>query len=157
MKPFLPVFALLLCSGFAFCQTTSQPGPSDLKKLNWLAGGWTRTNTKPGRSGHERWTRLNDAEWEGLGIALHGRDTTFVEILKIVLKDGSICYVADLVENKQPTYFKFTEITDHGFVCENPQHDFPKKISYQKTGDTTLKATISGDGRFVDYFFEKQK
>jgi len=46
-------------------------------------------------------------------------------------------------------------ITDNSFVCENPQHDFPKKISYLKEGNK-IKATISGDGKSFDYLFEKK-
>ena len=99
---------------------------------------------------------MSDLEWQGVGLTLHGKDTAFVEKLKLVVKEGRICYVADLVENKQRTYFAFTEISDHGFVCENPEHDFPKKIAYQHEGNT-MKATVSGNGRFVDYFFERQK
>jgi hypothetical protein len=47
-----------------------------------------------------------------------------------------------------------TEISAASFTCENPEHDFSKKIVYQKDGDK-LKATISGDGGSIDYFFEK--
>jgi hypothetical protein len=49
-----------------------------------------------------------------------------------------------------------TEITYTGFVCENPGHDFPKKISYHVEGHK-LKAQISGDGKSVDYIFERAK
>jgi hypothetical protein len=49
--------------------------------------------------------------------------------------------VSDVPEDKQPVYFAITEITETGFTCENPQHDFPKKIMYRKEGNQ-LKANV---------------
>jgi hypothetical protein len=86
---------------------------------------------------------------------MNGSDTSFVEKIRIVVKDNELNYVADVPENKEPIYFKFTELTATGFVCENPAHDFPKKISYQLDGKN-LKATISGDGKSMDYLFVKK-
>jgi hypothetical protein len=63
--------------------------------------------------------------------------------------------VADVPENKEPVYFKLTTITDHSFTCENPQHDFPKTISYIKDG-IKLKATISGNGKSIEYLFDRK-
>jgi len=127
-----------------------------LNQLRWLEGTWSRTNVKPGRSAQEYWTKISDTEWRGLGVTLNGSDTVFVEKLKLVAKDGSLYYVADVPENNQLVYFKMTEVTDQSFVCENPQHDFPKRIAYARTNNG-LKATISGDGRSIDYFFERRE
>jgi hypothetical protein len=77
-----------------------------------------------------------------------------LEKLKIVSRPDGIFYVADITENKAPVYFRMTEISNTGFICENPEHDFPKKISYQKDG-SKLKATTSGNGKSNDFFFEK--
>lgn len=124
-------------------------------KLTWLIGTWNRTNTKPGRSALEQWEQTSANELRGFGISLQGKDTTFVEKLRIIIKDNNIVYVADVAENQKPVYFKLTEISEIGFVCENPEHDFPKKIWYQLEGKK-LNAQISGDGKVIDYFFEKK-
>jgi hypothetical protein len=42
-------------------------------------------------------------------------------------------------------------------VAENPQHDFPKKISYRKINETELQATISGGNKSISYLFQKTK
>jgi hypothetical protein len=141
------VFAILV---------TSTYGQTDLKNLEWLTGNWTRTNPKPGRSGFEFWQRVSSTEMTGRGINLKGTDTTFVEKLKIVVNENSIFYVADVPQNKEPVLFKATEVTQSSIVFENPQHDFPKKITYAFDGQK-LKATISGDGKSIDYWFEKSK
>ena len=126
----------------------------DFSKLSWLEGSWNRTNAKPGRTASENWKKSAHGEWIGLGVSLKGQDTAFMEKLKILVKDNSIYYVADVAENEAPVYFKLTELTTSGFVCENPQHDFPKKISYKKEGNN-LKAITSGDGKSIDFLFVK--
>jgi hypothetical protein len=128
---------------------------NDLAKVDWLTGTWTRTNAKPGKTGLEVWTK-NGSELAGRGITMKGADTAFVEKLKIVSKDGKLFYVADVPENSSAVWFEFTELTAKGFVCENPKHDFPKKISYRLDGDK-LKATISGNGKEIDYLFVRKK
>ena len=154
MKQAIAILAFLLVS-FLECKSQTIPVAGDFKKLQWLEGTWTRTNAKPGRSDHERWVKNSESEWRGWGVAMSGQDTLFVEKLKLVIRDNTINYVADVPENKAPVYFKFTELTGDRFTCENPQHDFPKKISYERTGNK-LKAVVSGDGKSIEYLFEKK-
>ena len=155
MKLSAGLFLLLILS-FSISGWSQSPVAEDFSKLSWLEGTWTRTNiTKPGRSAHERWEKLNPNEFRGYGVNMQGQDTVFLEKISIVIKDNALYYVADVPENKQPVLFKFTSITTNGFVCENPDHDFPKKIIY-RLEEKKLKAQISGNGKVVDYWFEKQ-
>ncbi len=129
----------------------------DLKKFEWLTGSWNRTNiSKSGRTAYELWSKKENGMFTGHGGVLQGRDTIFKERFCILAKDNAIYYVADVPENKQVVYFKVTEINDLGFICENSEHDFPKKIEYTFDG-VQLKAQISGNGKYVDYLFLKQK
>jgi hypothetical protein len=153
MKRILFLTILTFCLASSYCQ--SQKVADDFKKLEWLGGVWTRTNAALGRSGNERWVKISGIEWQGFGTTMKGQDTVFLEKLKLIIKDDAIYYVADVPENKQPVYFKLTEISEGRFVVENPQHGFPKKIIYQKDGDK-LQATISGDNKSVDYFFQRK-
>ncbi|MBN8575486.1 MAG: hypothetical protein J0L66_01015 [Cytophagales bacterium] len=125
-----------------------------IKDVSWLEGTWIRTNIKAGRAAHERWIKTNEG-LQGWGVNMNGADTTFVEKLRIVSKDSKLYYVADVSHNKESTYFLITEITPTSFTCENPEHDFPKKIVYQLDGNK-LKATISGNGKSIDYLFERK-
>lgn len=87
---------------------------------------------------------------------MKGNDTLFVEDVKLLIKDNEIYFVADIKENLNPVYFKLTKIESDEFVCENPDHDFPKKISYRLEGNS-LKAVTSGDGRENEFIFVRQK
>jgi hypothetical protein len=151
---FFIVLLIANCS-LANAQSIAKETSDNFNKLQWLTGTWNRTNTKPGRTAHERWEKKSDHELQGWGVNLKGQDTLFMEKLKIVIKDNAIYYVADVPENKEPVYFELTAISDTGFTCENPQHDFPKKIEYLLEGKV-LKATISGNGKVIDYLFGRK-
>ncbi len=153
-KPFL--FFIALSASFAgLCQAPSQNASADFKKLQWLVGNWNRTSVKPGKSGFEEWKRINEYELSGRGISMTGTDTTFIEKIGMIMKDNHIYYTADVPENKSVVFFKITELTPNGFTCENPDHDFPKKIVYKLEGNK-MTAVISGDGKSIPYTFERK-
>ena len=149
MMKLIVLVVLTIAATSAFAQTT------DIGKVEWLVGKWTRTNAKPGRSGVEIWTKKSATELVGRGISLKGTDTTFVEKLRIVVKDNKLFYVSDVPENKGEVWFGFTVLTENGFVCEDPKHDFPKKISYTLSGGE-LTAVVSGDGKMIDFVFKRE-
>lgn len=124
-----------------------------INDFKWMEGNWKRHNAKPGTSAFEVWKKTK-AGYEGLGVSMKGTDTTFVEKLKIVKKDGNIYYVADVSANAEPTYFKITSVSEGGFVSENPEHDFPKKIEYILEG-TRMTAIISAGEKKMGFVFEK--
>ena len=149
----------LLCAALVGSGQSASKGPllspeNDFKKLMWLEGTWNRTNAKPGWSGHERWTRLGDHELQGFGVSMVDADTVYLEKLRIIIMNEAVYYVVDVPENAAPVLFRMTEIGNRHFVCENAQHDFPKKITYW-VDDTQLNAMVSGDGKFNEFRFER--
>lgn len=119
--------------------------------FSWLEGTWQRQNTKPGSSAFETWNQ-SEGMLSGMGVTLKGTDTVFIEKLKIVNQKDTWYYVAEVSHNAAPTYFKITSFGKEGFVCENPDHDFPKKIVYALEDDRLI-ATISGDGKSIPFTF----
>ncbi|WP_416864460.1 MAG: DUF6265 family protein [Imperialibacter sp.] len=156
MKSILTITLLLSTASLSYAQSANAASAKNFKKLSWLEGTWDRTNVKPGKSAHERWEKDSKTKWIGFGVSLQGEDTTFLEKLSILVKNGSIYYIADVPENKTPVPFQFTQVSKQGFVCENPTHDFPKKIAYTLEGDR-LEVQISGDGQAMDFEFVKRK
>lgn len=126
------------------------------KKLEWLVGKWTRTNAKEGESGYEVWGKVSDLKLTGKGVTMKGKKTSFIENLEFMVKGNDIFYKVLVTGEKDPVYFKLTELSNDSFTCENPEHDFPKKISYKRNGNQ-VKAVISGDGQHVDYDFIRAK
>ena len=150
MRKFI-LLAIIFYSLKSFPQTAN-----DFSKLKWLVGEWRRTNITAGTSGLEKWVINSPVEMQGWGITMKGSDTSFIEKTKLLIKEGHIYYVADVLENKEPIYFKLVNINENKFTCENSLHDFPKKITYTRDGDF-LKATISGNAKSIDYFFERKR
>uniref|UniRef100_UPI004048657D hypothetical protein n=2 Tax=Roseivirga sp. TaxID=1964215 RepID=UPI004048657D len=148
--------ALLMISLLGSSQELpSKQTQKDFKKLEWILNKWNRTNLKQGSTAFESWTKESEYLFTGIGVTLKGTDTTFVEKLRIEIKEDKIYYVADVRENATPTYFLMSEITDQGFVSKNPEHDFPKVISYALVGNE-LTATISDGGeKKIPFVFKK--
>ena len=86
---------------------------------------------------------------------MKGTDTVFLEKIQIIAKDGELYYVADVKENEAPVPFKITSQTQEGFICENPNHDFPKKIEYKLNG-LNLTVVISAGSKSQEYLFVRQ-
>jgi hypothetical protein len=128
--------------------------PTHIEDLGWLVGTWKRMYNKSGHTGHERWFIDPEIGLRGYGVTMKGRDTVFVEKLRIVNGDDGLYYVADVIENPKPTYFKITSVTQNEFTCENASHDFPKNIHYRRKVKD-LVATVSGNGRSITYKFIK--
>ncbi len=130
--------------------------PANLSKLAWLTGTWERTNSlKPGRVQTETWKATANNLYGGSFVTVLNGDTTIAEKFSIVIKNNALFYVADVPDNSQPVYFKMVALADNGFVCENPSHDFPKKITYRYKGDN-LTATITDGYRMVEFVFKKR-
>jgi hypothetical protein len=128
---------------------------ANLDDLSWLEGKWMRTNVRADRTAFEPWQRQSTGTFTGVGATLREGDTVNVERLKIVARGDSLYYVADVPENPNPVYFAFTEMSSASFTCENPNHDFPKKIRYV-LAEGVLTATISGGGKPVTFTFRKE-
>ncbi len=153
MKKHVILLVLLTAVYSANAQT---PAPeAQLKQMEWLLGGWNRVNSPVGKSGYEYWQRKAEREWHGRGISMKGADTTFVEILKIVVEKNKLYYVADVPGNNKPVYFEITSVTEGAFICENPSHDFPKRIEYRYDGKQ-IRARVSAGAQGMDYVFERR-
>lgn len=152
IKKLVLMIAILLVANTSNAQETHQ---QKFKKLAWLTGTWNRTNAGAGKSGYETWTKVSDVKLTGKGVSLEGKKVVFVENLEFIVVGNDIFYTVVITGEKKPMYFKLTALSNDGFTCENPQHDFPKKITYQRNGNT-VKAVISGNGQSVDYIFVRK-
>jgi len=76
--------------------------------------------------------------------------------LEVIVKGDAIFYIVTVTGEPKPVYFKLTAINDHGFTCENPKHNFPKKITYSRSGNNA-KAVISDENKSINYLFAREK
>ncbi len=146
-----------LPSATAQSPTTSEAA---LENLAWLEGAWDR-ETRRGTT-TETWTRLGGGNYSGDATATprDGGAARGVERLQIALISDEVVYIAEPI-NQSRTEFKLTSWTESEFVFENPEHDFPQKIVYLRTGESTFTATISGpdangDTQEIDFPFTRR-
>ncbi len=127
-----------------FCLlVTLTPQTTSLSELAWIAGDW---QTAPGgrRQIEEHWTGVAGGTMMGVSRTVAGDKTVEFEYLRIEQRADGIYYVAHPKARCPATDFKLTKASATEAVFENPQHDFPKRIIYRKTGDDSLTASIDG-------------
>lgn len=132
----LPVLLALLVPAITQAQAAS-----DVARLRFLQGCWElRTAT---RVTHEQWMAPLGGTLLGMSRTVAGDVTRAYEFLRIAPIGGRVTYVAT-PSGQAETAFASTEITDSTATFENPAHDFPTRIAYQRAGTDSLVARISG-------------
>lgn len=129
--------------------------------FSWLNGQWAM----PEKEGTitEEWKSVNDSLMEGKSDFVKGDSVIPFETIRIFRKDTVFYYEAKAAgqNNEQPVAFKFTSFSDTGFVAENPQHDFPKRISYTLVNKDSIHAFIDGGaampGKRSDFYYSRKK
>jgi Domain of unknown function (DUF6265) len=132
--------ACVLTVMFAFLISAQTPTLAD---ISWISGDW---QTEPGgrRQIEEHWTSVAGASMLGMSRTVAGDKTVEFEYLRIEQRADGIYYVAHPKARCPGTDFKLTRASATEAVFENPQHDFPKRIIYQKTANDGLTASIDG-------------
>lgn len=112
-----------------------------IELARWLCGTWKNAVFNQSETWkHEGNTLI------GNGLALETKDTLFYERLEINLTANPMVYTSWVKGQNDGNgiEFELTASTEFSWVFENPQHDFPKKIKYIRTGTSTLEVFISG-------------
>ncbi len=120
---------------------TSQPATAKLDDLRFLQGAWSVERN--GTITEEFWSALRGGTMMGAGRTIKGDKTVFFEHLRIEQRGDDIFFVGQ-PKGQQPTDFKLVSFDGKRAVFENPQHDFPTKVIYEKIDDDTLRASIEG-------------
>ncbi|WP_258101305.1 DUF6265 family protein [Marinoscillum pacificum] len=147
--------AILMLAGLTLFISCSGQSDMSIKEIAWMMGNWERTDLKPGKKGYEIWS-LENADLVGMGVSITGSDTTFVEKLRIELVNNVFYYVAEVPGNSEPTRFEVTVLRQNYLKCENPTHDFPKEIIYERDGER-LTAIIAAGQKKMSFAFREMK
>ncbi|WP_317897469.1 DUF6265 family protein [Aurantibacillus circumpalustris] len=133
---------LISCSNET--KNTSDIGKMTIDQASWILGKWQNVSIEGSVSEH--WDKLNDSTYSGRGLFIQGKDTLSKEILSLEQHGVDLYYIPTV--NKQndgkAVNFKLSSMKENVMVFENPSHDFPQKITYNKITSDSLVATISG-------------
>lgn len=117
---------------------------TDMQKILWIVDNWVSAEGES-RS-YEEWKVVNENLYEGSSKTIKNSEVIFSEQLIIENSPEGIFYIADVEHNSAPAKFRMSSVSDSTVVFENPEHDFPKKITYQLEGGN-LHAFIEGPGK----------
>ncbi len=113
------------------------------KSTKILAGEWKLD----GKEVYESW-RTDGGSFVGKGFRIRDNVESVTETLEVKVIDGAVYYLATVPNqnNGAAVRFKLSSVTDDSVVFENPDHDFPKKIVYRRSGADALVAEVTGAG-----------
>jgi hypothetical protein len=129
----------------------------NMNSFYYLEGKWVIE--EKGRKIYEEWRRENDTLMSSSGYYVENGDTAFSEKVDLKKSGRDIFYIPDVEHNTGPVKFKLVNIVENKAVFENPRHDFPTKIIYEKINDNRLHASIEGmvEGKLkiIEYNFRR--
>jgi hypothetical protein len=140
MRSILLAAAFAALGSEAFGQNPAPP--AGIPDAAFLAGSWELVNGAT--RVEESWTCPGPDSMYATGRTLANGKTTFFEFLRIEARKDGVFYVAQ-PKGRPPTDFKLTRHEAGVLVFENPEHDFPKRITYTKSGSDGLVARVEGD------------
>ena len=139
----LAITSLVLTVTVISCQNETKAEQHQIEKASWLIGKWE--NKSDSGLLTESWKKENDSTYLGHSYFIKG-DTLHDEFVKLSEVGGNLVYspVVKGQNDGKAIEFKMTSATATKLVFENPAHDFPKKIVYNKISDDSIVAEISG-------------
>jgi hypothetical protein len=140
-------------TSFLLAWISIAPAPNaTIDQAAWVAGCWGRQGG--GRTVEEHWMKPAGGTMLGMSRTVANGKTAEYEFLRIVEQDGTLAYIA-LPSGQKEATFTLAAARPDELVFENPTHDFPTRIIYQKQPDGSLKAriegTMNGQPRGIDF------
>lgn len=114
----------------------------------WIAGCWS--GTRGAERFTERWTAADAVTLIGTAHTVKDGRLSAFEFLRVVVRGDRLVYIAQ-PNGAPPTEFVAApaDQAPTAITFANPQHDFPKRVGYRRTGPNGLTAWIDG-GTAVD-------
>jgi len=130
------------------------PALAQVDQVSWLTGCWQIAAGD--QVIDEQWMAPRAGVMLAMSRTVRGGRTTSTEFVTLRAVDGRLVYEAN-PSGQKPTPFPATAVSADRAVFENPAHDYPRRITYERAGDTALTASIDdGTGaKRVEYPFQR--
>lgn len=155
------LIAIIVCMAALSFRPVSKM--DNTKKFEWLKGTWMMKK-KNGGAIIETWIIGNDSTLNGESLSISATGISKVlESLELSHRKGEYYYTSTVKgqNNNQAVSFKITSHSETGFVAENPEHDFPKRIIYELIGKDSVHAFIDGGpdmpDKKSDFYYSRYK
>ena len=139
---------------FVLLAAAQKPQTTDVTQLAWFAGCWQIARGE--QVIDEQWMTPRAGVMLGMSRTVRAGRTTATEFVALRVVDGRVVYEAN-PSGQKPTAFPATTVSPDRAVFENPSHDYPKRIIYERQGDAAIMASIDdgAGGKRVDYPFHR--
>jgi hypothetical protein len=138
----LPALLLLISCGYAVAPQRADVASID--SLQWLVGEWVSEGKR--NITYESWQNgVGGLDGIGRSKSRESGEIKVTETLQLITKDNEILYVPTVAHNPGPVAFRLMQQVGDRFVFENPEHDFPKRIVYERIAPDQMRVTVSGD------------
>lgn len=121
---------------------------SDVEELAWMSGCWKMDGENSDSFILESWGKPYGMMVGTSQMVRSGKTRSF-EFLRIEKRKEGIFYVAKPSSANSETSFKLTSQSENQVVFENPEHDFPKRISYTREGEVMTANVSAGKKGFT--------
>lgn len=137
-------------------------GENSMEPFKWLLGDWQMER----KSGvlTESWKQVDDSSFEGKSyMTSKAGENKTLEEMQLIYRQKKYYFISAVPgQNKElPVSFMVNPISYGQFLAENPEHDFPRRISYQFMKPDSLHAWIDGGPtnveQRVDFYFSRKK
>jgi hypothetical protein len=126
--------------------------------VGWLQGCWRSTRGEA--TIEEQWMAPRGGTMLGMGRTVRGGKTTEYELVLIKEQNGRLAYEAHPSGQPSATFLS-SAVSEASIVFENPEHDFPQRVGYQRMGADSLQAWIEGQfngkSRRVDFSYQRAR
>ena len=128
--------------------------PQDVAQLAWFAGCWQIIRGE--QVIEEQWMAPSGGVMLSMSRTVREGRTTAMEFVTLRMVDGKIVYEAN-PSGQAPVAFTASFVSAGRVVFENPTHDYPRRISYERKGADAISAFIDdGTGsRRIEYPFQR--
>jgi hypothetical protein len=129
---------------------TCQPS-AKTADVAFLTGCWKFERN--GRVVEEHWLSPAGGTLMGVSRTVAGGKTVEFEFLQIRDMPDGLTYIAKPSSQSEAS-FRARSSTPDEIVFENPEHDFPQRIRYRRSGDTLharIEGTLDGKARTIDF------
>ena len=148
------MYALVLMLATAIAGFLQDPAPS-VRDLAWMSGCWE--SSRPNHHVVEQWSAVEGGTLIGTSRTVANDKTSEYEFLLIREGANGLEYVAK--PSRQPeAVFTSTKVAANEVVFENPAHDFPKKITYKRSGDAltaAIEGPMNGQARKIEFPYKR--
>ncbi len=134
----------------------SAQNKATLADLAWLNGCWE------GRQGtailEEIWSKPRGTSMIGLGRTVKENRTVSFEFMQFREENGSLVFLPQ-PQGGARVRFPLKEVSGSKLTFENPAHDFPQRVMYERKGKGLLLAAIEGTikGKFEREEFQLRR